>query len=74
MIDAGITEVATVAKHLRVRPIEIEESRQVRLQRILPEAEWRPTTRTLLIPQRAVPETDVVMWVRKLLEQITSVG
>ncbi|HEX2296540.1 MAG TPA: TRCF domain-containing protein, partial [Actinomycetota bacterium] len=72
MTGAGIAEAATVAKNLRIRPIELEDSRQVRLKRILPEAQWKPATQTLLIPERAVPKTDVVAWVTDLLQQLTS--
>ena len=72
MMEAGIIEAATVAGKLRIRPIELEESRQVRLQRILPTAEWRPGTQTLLVPERAMPGSDVVKWVDELLQQLTS--
>ena len=74
MTGAGITEAATVAKMLRIKPIELEDSRQLRLQRLLPDAEWRPATQTLLIPERNVPKTDVVAWVTDLLQQLVSVG
>ena len=72
MADNGIVEAATVARMLRVRPIDLEESRQVRLQRILPGAEWKPATTTLLVPERLVPKKDVVPWLRGILEQLTS--
>ena len=72
MVSSGITEAATVARHLRVRPIELSDSREVRLQRLLPEAEWRPATSTLLIPERLVPAEGAVVWLTKLLEQLTS--
>jgi transcription-repair coupling factor (superfamily II helicase) len=72
LMRAGIGEAATVAGTLRVRPIELEDSRQVRLQRILPEAEWRPATRTLLIPERVVPTEGTVLWLTDLIEQLTS--
>ena len=72
MVERGIAEAATVARTLRIKPIELEESRQVRLQRILPEAEWRASNQTLLVPERLVPKDGVVAWVTKLLEQLTS--
>ncbi|MDQ4125624.1 MAG: transcription-repair coupling factor, partial [Actinomycetota bacterium] len=72
MTGAGITEAATIARNLRIKPIELEDSRQIRLKRLLPEAEWRPATQTLLIPERVVPKTDVVAWVTDLLQQLTS--
>jgi len=72
MIANGVTEAATVAKHLRIRPLELEDSRQIRLKRILPSAEWRPTTATLLVPERELPKEGVVAWVIDLLKQLTS--
>ena len=72
MMDAGIIEASTVAKNLRIRPIELEDSRQVRLKRLLPDAEWKPGTQTLLIPERAVPTDNAVNWVNDLLQQLTS--
>jgi transcription-repair coupling factor (superfamily II helicase) len=71
MISIGVEEAATVARTLRIRPIELEDSRQIRLQRLVPDAEWRPGTATLLIPQRAVPTTHVVGWVTNLLHNLT---
>jgi transcription-repair coupling factor (superfamily II helicase) len=72
LMDAGVTEASTVARNLRIRPIELEESRQVRLQRLVPEAEWRPATRTLLIPERVLPRDKVVVWVTDIVQQLTS--
>jgi transcription-repair coupling factor (superfamily II helicase) len=72
MIARGIVEAATVAGNLRIRPIELSDSRQVRLQRFLPNAQWRGTTATLIVPERDVPRTGVVRWVRGLVEQLTS--
>lgn len=72
LLSFGITEAATVAGNLRVRPIELEDSRQVRLKRLLPQAQWRPATQTLLIPERLVPRTDAVSWLTKILQQLTS--
>ena len=67
-----IAEAATVARNLRIRPIELTESREIRLQRILPSAEWRPATQTLLIPERELPSEDVVAWLIDIVQQLTS--
>ena len=72
LIAQGITEAATVAKKLRVRPVELEDSRQIRLKRLIPGAEWRPATQTLLIPEGALPAAGVVPWLTDLLKQLTS--
>jgi transcription-repair coupling factor (superfamily II helicase) len=72
MLTRGITEIATVARNLRIRPIELEESRQIRLQRLIPQAEWRPSNATLLVPENLLPASGVVAWVIDLIEQLTS--
>ncbi|HYI45415.1 MAG TPA: transcription-repair coupling factor [Actinomycetota bacterium] len=72
MADRGIVEAATVARNLRIRPIELTDSKEIRLQRILPNAQWKPESRTLLIPERALPPKDVVQWVTNVLQQLTS--
>jgi transcription-repair coupling factor (superfamily II helicase) len=72
MRSRGITEAATVAGKLRIRPVELEDSKEIRLKRLIPTAEWKPATAALLIPERAVPEGDVVGWVTDLLQQLTS--
>ena len=72
MINHGITEAATVARMLRIKPIELEDSRVVRLQRLLPDAQWRPEGATLLIPERDLPQTGVVAWVTNLIDQLAS--
>jgi transcription-repair coupling factor (superfamily II helicase) len=72
MADAGVLEAATVAGNLRIRPLELEDSRQIRLQRLLPQAEWRPASQTLLVPERVLPKDGVVAWVASLLQQLTS--
>jgi hypothetical protein len=42
------------------------------LKRLVPEAIWKPATRTLLIPERLMPKDKPLVWVRDLVEQLTS--
>ena len=72
MSSLGISEAATVAGSLRIKPIELSDSRQVRLQRILPRAQWKPSTAALLIPESEVPRDGVVAWVTDVLKRLTS--
>jgi transcription-repair coupling factor (superfamily II helicase) len=72
MTSLGVVEAATVARNLRIRPLWLEDSKQVRLQRILPQAEWRAETATLLVPERYVPKEGTVAWVTDVLQQLTS--
>jgi hypothetical protein len=41
---------------------------------LIPEATWKPATRTLLIPERAMPKEKVLVWVKDIVEQLTSVA
>jgi hypothetical protein len=61
-----------VAGKLRIRPVELEDSKEVRLKRLIPTAEWKPATAALLIPESVVPKDDVIAWVTDLLQQLTS--
>jgi transcription-repair coupling factor (superfamily II helicase) len=72
MMTEGIQEIATVARNLRIKPIDLADSKVVRLRRILPNAEWRPSIATLLVPERDLPKSQVVPWVIDLLKQLTS--
>jgi len=72
LVSLGVSEAATVARNLRIRPIELEDSKMFRLRRILPEAEYRHATQTLLVPERIVPKSGVVPWLTGILEQLTS--
>ncbi|HVL64627.1 MAG TPA: transcription-repair coupling factor [Actinomycetota bacterium] len=72
LVSLGVAEAATVARNLRIRPIELEDSKIFRLRRILPEAEYRHATQTLLLPERAVPKEGVVGWLTGILQQLTS--
>jgi transcription-repair coupling factor (superfamily II helicase) len=72
MVAAGVTEAATVAGNLRIRPLEVDETRLPELKRSLPGADWRPATAALVVPERLMPATGVVSWVSGLIERLTS--
>jgi transcription-repair coupling factor (superfamily II helicase) len=55
---AGLTDITLQGNHIRFGPVELPDSRQVRLQRMYPGAIIKPTVSTMLIPvPKAVPGT-----------------
>jgi transcription-repair coupling factor (superfamily II helicase) len=54
---AGLTDITAAGSHIRFAPVELPESRQVRVQRLYPKTVLKPTVRTMLIP---VPKTATI--------------
>jgi transcription-repair coupling factor (superfamily II helicase) len=54
---AGLTDITAAGSHIRFAPVELPDSRQVRVQRLYPKTVLKPTVRTMLIP---VPKTAVI--------------
>jgi transcription-repair coupling factor (superfamily II helicase) len=52
---AGLTDIAQQGNHIRFSPVELPESREVRVQRLYPRTLLKPTVRTMLVP---VPKAD----------------
>ncbi len=55
--QAGVTEVTIAGKHVRFAPVELPESRTLRLQRMYPKSVVKPQLGTVLVPR---PRTAVV--------------
>jgi len=51
---AGLTDITAAGSHIRFAPVELPDSRQVRVQRLYPKTVLKPTVRTMLVP---VPKT-----------------
>jgi transcription-repair coupling factor (superfamily II helicase) len=51
---AGLTDITAAGNHIRFAPVELPDSRQVRVQRLYPKTVVKPTVRTMLVP---VPKT-----------------
>src|SRR6185437_7699971 len=47
---AGLTDIAQQGNHIRFAPVELPESRQVRVQRLYPRTLLKQTVRTMLVP------------------------
>ncbi len=55
---AGLTDITQQGNHIRFSPVELPESREVRVQRLYPRTLLKPTVRTMLVPvPKAVPGT-----------------
>ncbi|HQR28051.1 MAG TPA: transcription-repair coupling factor, partial [Nocardioides sp.] len=75
---AGVGEVTIAGKHVRFAPVDLPESRVVRLQRLYPRSIVKAPVRTVLVPrpQTAVvggrPITGVVLleWARTVLDTV----
>ena len=68
---AGITEVVAQGAGIRVAPVELAESAQMRLTRLYPRTVVKPAVRTIIVPK---PDgaTDLVAWAEELLEVIVN--
>jgi transcription-repair coupling factor (superfamily II helicase) len=47
---AGLTDIAQQGNHIRFAPVELPESREVRVQRLYPRTLLKPAVRTMLVP------------------------
>lgn len=74
----GITELAAQGRYLRIGPVELPDSRVVRLKRLYPGSIMKPATRQVLVPiggnrrADAEPLVDEALmeWVEKFLRTI----
>ncbi len=67
----GVDEVTVVrGDRLRVAPVELTESAQVRLARLHPGAVLKPAARTLTVPLPRPRPEDLVAWVSALLGEL----
>lgn len=67
----GITEVNTTPRRtVRIHPVLLADSKQVRLTRKYPQAQWSPSGEVLELPQGKGFTTDPVGWLAKRLADI----
>ncbi|MEO7588227.1 MAG: transcription-repair coupling factor [Arachnia sp.] len=65
--EHGIEEVVVQGKNVRFSPVNLPESRQMRLQRLYPGAVVKNATELILVPR---PEGDALDWATSLVEQV----
>jgi transcription-repair coupling factor (superfamily II helicase) len=55
---AGLTDITQQGNHIRFSPVELPDSKQVRVQRLYPRTLLKPAVRTMLVPvPKAAPGT-----------------
>jgi transcription-repair coupling factor (superfamily II helicase) len=47
---AGLTDITLQGRHIRFAPVQLPESRQVRVERLYPRTVLKPAVRTMLVP------------------------
>ncbi len=75
---AGVTEVVTQGKYLRLSPVELPESRSLRLTRLYPGTIVKPAVRTILVPSpttarvggQPVRDADLLRWATDLVQDV----
>ena len=82
----GIREVVATGKFLRLTPLTLPESRQLRLARLYPGSLYKGPTRTALItlpknpawnpskPVEEIVDTSLLTWVTEVVDQLTKVS
>ena len=71
--EAGVSEIVMAGSRVRFHAVELPESRQLRLTRLHPGTLIKPAVRTILVPRPpadSTSDTDLVEWVRGVLEII----
>ncbi|MDA8436432.1 MAG: transcription-repair coupling factor [Actinomycetales bacterium] len=75
---AGVTEVVAQGNFIRLTPVELPDSRALRLARLYPGSLVKPATRTILVPRpttarvggQAVRDTALLDWLRDLVDAV----
>ena len=75
---AGLAEIIPQGKHIRFAPVELPESRALRLARLYPGTLVKPATRTILVPRpttarvggQPLRDTALLLWARELIEAV----
>jgi transcription-repair coupling factor (superfamily II helicase) len=75
---AGLTDITAAGNHIRFAPVELPDSRQVRVQRLYPKTVLKPTVRTMLVPvPRTAPiggqplrDTELLAWCGEVVRSV----
>ena len=80
----GVTELVSTGKFLKISPLVLPESRQLRLTRLYPGSLYKSATNTVLVtivkpsgwspsnPSPAMGDTSLLAWVSTALEELTT--
>jgi transcription-repair coupling factor (superfamily II helicase) len=75
---AGISEVTAQGKYIRFHPVELPESRVVRLNRLHPKSLYKAPVRTMLVPRpqpagfgaQAPRDEELLDWARQVIDSV----
>ena len=75
---AGLTDITVAGNHIRFAPVELPESRQVRVQRLYPKTVLKPTVRTMLVPApktapiggQLLRDTELLAWCGEIIRSV----
>jgi transcription-repair coupling factor (superfamily II helicase) len=75
---AGLTDITLQGNHVRFAPVELPESREVRVQRLYPKTVLKPPVRTMLVPVpknstfggQALRDTELLAWSAEVVRSV----
>jgi transcription-repair coupling factor (superfamily II helicase) len=75
---AGLTDITAAGHHIRFAPVELPDSRQVRVQRLYPKTVLKPAVRTMLVPVPRRPaiggqplrDADLLAWCGEVIRSV----
>jgi transcription-repair coupling factor (superfamily II helicase) len=65
-----LAEVASQGNFVRLAPVDLRESQQLRLQRLYRGSIVKPQVRTVLVPKPDLRDTEILAWARDLLDAV----
>jgi transcription-repair coupling factor (superfamily II helicase) len=76
--QAGITEVTIAGKHVRFAPVELPESREIRLKRVYPGSLLKAGVRTMLVPRPQptgfgappIRDSELLEWAGRVIDSV----
>jgi transcription-repair coupling factor (superfamily II helicase) len=76
--DAGISEVTSQGKYVRFHPVDLPDSRVVRLNRLHPKSLYKAPVRTMLVPRpqpagfgaEAPRDEELLDWARQVIDSV----
>ncbi len=66
----GITEVSLQGNTVRFTPVQLPDSKVMRLQRLYPRSTYKTAVRTISAPRPGVRDTELLDWCRNLLDGV----
>jgi transcription-repair coupling factor (superfamily II helicase) len=75
---AGLTDITAAGNHIRFAPVELPDSRQVRVQRLYPKTVLKPAVRTMLVPApktasiggQPLRDTELLTWCGEVIRSV----